>query len=229
MIAPVVAVAAAAAGQVVAPAPPTVGVLDRVVRDAAAQRRLGPRRVERDGALEDLVEALEVLGSVDELRDRARLLAVHAGRHVDEHQRRARGRARDRRARWRSIRPATCRRRVGRRARARGLRSRARPRSRPASTRDRAGATSGRGRAGRARRADGRGRAPRCPRCARSALRRGSSTSSGELAPQTSALTDWSAPTSTATRRTSGVPRQGMSELLGILVEQGELVVGHGR
>ena len=85
MMLPVVAFAAAASRQVVAPAPAAVGVLDRVVQDAAPQRRLRARRVERDRALEDLVEALEVLGAVDELRDRAGLLAVHARRHVDEH------------------------------------------------------------------------------------------------------------------------------------------------
>ena len=96
MILPVVAFAAPAPRQVVAPAPAAVGRLDRVVQDAAPQRRLAARRVERDRALEDLVERLEVLGTVDELRDRRRLLAVHAGRHVDEHELSARGRARGR-------------------------------------------------------------------------------------------------------------------------------------
>ena len=44
----VFAFAAPAPGKVVAPAPAAVGVLDRVVQDAAPQRGLGSRRVELD-------------------------------------------------------------------------------------------------------------------------------------------------------------------------------------
>ena len=56
------------------------------MKDPPAQRRNGAGRIELDRAREDLVEALEELGTVDELRDGRGLLAIHARGHVDEHQ-----------------------------------------------------------------------------------------------------------------------------------------------
>src|SRR5205807_9550673 len=68
------------------PAPAAVGQLLGVVKDAPTQRRLGAARVEADGALEDLVEGGEDLGSGDEGDDGLGLLAVHTGRHVHQRQ-----------------------------------------------------------------------------------------------------------------------------------------------
>ena len=73
---------------------------------------------------------------------------------------------------------------------------------------------------------DGRARARRCPRCARSAHRRGSAPAPAAPTPQTSALIACPSPTSTATRRDLRVTAPRDAELLGILVEQSELVVG---
>src|SRR3981081_2681442 len=70
----------------VAPTPRTVGLLHRVVQDAATQRRLRARRVELDGAGEDLVETRKRRRTVDECRDRRTLLLVDTRRHVDEHE-----------------------------------------------------------------------------------------------------------------------------------------------
>ena len=168
----VVALAAAAPRQVVAPAPAPVGILDRVVHDPASQRRLGARGVEHDRALQDLVERLEVLGTVDEVRDLRRLLAVHARRDVDEHEFSDEiGRAVGERDRGQTAeRHADEQRTVGRKLPHRSF-DRDRVLAR-ASTRDRRDVTNGRARVGRSRRADGRARARPCPTCARSARRR---------------------------------------------------------
>ena len=71
----------------VAPDPAAVLALDRVVQDAASQRGLGPARIVLDGAREQVIEAVEAGGAVDEVGDRRRLLRVDAGRDVDEHER----------------------------------------------------------------------------------------------------------------------------------------------
>ena len=69
----------------VAPHPAAVVALLGVVQDAAPQRRLGAGRVVLDRAGEEVVEAVEALGPVDELGDGRRLLLVDPGRDVDEH------------------------------------------------------------------------------------------------------------------------------------------------
>ena len=70
----------------VAPDPAAVLALDRVVQDAAAQGRLRAARVVLNGPGQQLVEAVEAGRPVDEVGDRRRLLGVHAGRDVDQHE-----------------------------------------------------------------------------------------------------------------------------------------------
>ena len=68
----------------VAPDPSAVVARHGVVQHAAPKRRLRAGRVELDRASEDLVEAVEALRSGDELRDRRGLVAIDAGCHVDQ-------------------------------------------------------------------------------------------------------------------------------------------------
>ena len=69
----------------VAPHPAAVLALLGVVQDPAPQRGLGAGRVVLDGAGEQVVEAVEALGTVDERGDGRRLRLVDAGSDVDQH------------------------------------------------------------------------------------------------------------------------------------------------
>ena len=126
---------------------------------------------------------LEVLGPVDELRDRRRLLAVHARRHVDEHERAHEiGRAVGERERGEPAeRHADDDRRVGR-ERAHRLLDRDRVVGRPVHVVVAVRRVPVAGEVD-ARRADGRARARPCPRCARSARRRGAARARARRAP----------------------------------------------
>ena len=68
---------------------------------------------------------------------------------------------------------------------------------------------SDRDRAGRSPRAAGRGPGPPCPRCGRSALRRGAAPARADATPHTSELRRRPGPTSTASRRTTGGASKG--------------------
>ena len=156
----------------VAPDPAAVLALDRVVQDAASQRGLAAAGVVLDGPRQQVVEAVEAGGAVDEVGDRRRLLRVHAGRDVDEHERahelgRVVGQRERRHAAERHPDDAA---RLGRQlGDHRG--------EVPPVGGGRDGAVGppvgvAVARAGRRRGADGRAPARRCPRCGRSARRR---------------------------------------------------------
>ena len=213
----------------VAPAPRPVVELLGVVQDAAAQRRLGARRVVLDRPGEDLVEAGERRRAADEVGDRLGLVAVDARRDVDEHEAAHELGTARRRGRSPSARRATCRRRPRRRERARRS---PRRRRRRATRRDAcavpAPAASEWPWPGRSTATSGRSRARATVSqvwafCAPPWI----STSSGGAAPHTRALIRRDGPTSTNALRTSGGPVVGDAELGGVVGEVGELVVRH--
>ncbi len=157
----------------VAPDPAAVFALLGVVQDAAPQRRLGTGRVVLDRASEQFVEAVEALGAVDELGDHRRLRLVDARGDVDEHDlAHELGRVigqRDRRhpaQRHPDDGARVGRQRADRHRDVFGVGPHV-DRSRCARRR------SDRARGGRAQRGAGRAPSPPCPRCGRSARRRG--------------------------------------------------------
>ena len=156
----------------VAPDPAAVLALLGVVQDAAPQRRLGAGRVVLDRAGEQVVEAVEALGPVDEVGDGRRLLLVHPRRHVDQHHLADQLRARGRPARWWSCPPSDMPTPPARPAPGPGSRRRRPWRSRRRRPSPCGRRRSGRGRGGRWRRAGGPAPSPPCPRCARSGRRR---------------------------------------------------------
>ena len=160
------------------------------MEDAPPQRRLAAGRVVLHGAGEQLVEAREALRSVDEVDDRLRLRPVDAGRDVDQHEPSHQVGAVRRRARS-TVMPAE-RHADHRRGRGRQLLDGHRRRRRPGSSgRRRRRRASPSAVAGQVDGDDRPARAPgrRCPRCARSARRRGGTPARARVSPHTSALT----------------------------------------
>ena len=210
----------------VAPHPAAVVALQRVVEDAAPQRRLRAGGVELDGAGEQLVEVGEALGPVDEGDDGGGARSLDLGRDVDEHDAAHElGVLVGQRDRW-SARRATC----PRRRCASG-----------ASSPDHGGDVGGVAPHAEAALRPGR-RSARGP--GRSMATSGrpsamatvsqvwafwappwSSTSSGGASPHTSALEPAARGHLHVGPADDGRPVVGEAELLGVLVEQPELVV----